>query len=132
MQVLFAMVGSVACSSGAISTPTDGEAREMQGSPELRDASAFMGPWRLTGPRVDCRITLSPERVESANAHLFIDADKCLERMLGQAVAGWRPAPDGIDFAGSDRLSVGFFAFEGPTAVVLRPEGKMVLSRDQP
>lgn len=101
----------------------------MRDSPELRDASFFAGAWRMSGPGLDCRVTLSTARVESANAHLITDVDGCLARALGQPVAGWRPAPDGLDLAGPDRLSVGFFSFEGREAVLLRPEGRLVLSR---
>ena len=104
----------------------------MQGSPELRDASYYAGGWMMTGSGPACRITLSADRVESANAHLLAADGGCLERLLGRPVAGWRPATDGLDFAGPDRLSVGFFSFEGREAVLLRPEGKLVLSRIEP
>ena len=101
----------------------------MQDSPQLRDATSFVGRWRLTGANAACEITLSQARVESANAHRLTEDDNCLSRLLGQAVAGWRPAPDGLDFAGPDRLSVGFFSFEGEGAVLTLPTGPLTLSR---
>lgn len=103
----------------------------MQVSPELRDASHYAGAWTVTGSGPACQVTLSADRVESANAHALAADGGCLERVLGRPVAGWRPATDGLDFAGPDRLSVGFFSFEGQDAVLLRPEGKVVLSRSE-
>lgn len=103
----------------------------MQVSPELRDASYYAGAWTVTGSGPACRVTLSADRVESANAHTLAADKGCLERVLGQLVAGWRPATDGLDFAGPDRLSVGFFSFEGQAAVLVRPDGKLVLARTE-
>lgn len=98
-------------------------------SPELKEPIAFAGEWVVTGADPACRIVLSVERVESANAHALNDEKGCLSRVLGRAIAGWRPASDGIDFAGPDRLSVGFFSFEGEHAVLTRGEDRLVLSR---
>ncbi len=101
----------------------------MQVSPELRDPSYYAGAWTIAGNGRACGLTLSINRVESANAHALTDDRECLQRVLGRPVAGWRPATDGIDFAGPDRLSVGFFSFEGDVAVLRKPEGQLILTR---
>ena len=95
----------------------------------LRDVAELAGVWQVRGGGVDCTITLSVERVDSANAHRLADPQRCLARLLGQSVAGWRPAPDGLDFARADRLSAGFFAFEGAAAVLTRRGVRIVLTR---
>lgn len=102
----------------------------MRDSPLLRDAASFAGPWTIEGAGARCRVTLSAERVESANAHALADPEGCLPRLLGRPVAGWRPAPDGIDLAGPDRLSAGFFSFAGEgEAVLARPDGTRLTMR---
>lgn len=119
---------NAACSSDANSAQR-GKVRQMQVSPQLHDPSYYAGAWTITGDGGACGLTLSADRVESANAHALTDDQECLQRVLGRPVAGWRPATDGIDFSGPDRLSVGFFSFEGDVAVLRKPGGRLILTR---
>lgn len=100
----------------------------MNGSPILREAVDFAGEWRVAGGGPPCRVQLAAGRVESANAHALTDASGCLARLLGGPVAGWRPATDGIDVAGPDRLSVGFFSFQGDGSATLARPGRPTLT----
>ena len=99
----------------------------MSDSPILKEAADFAGRWRVEGDGAPCAVTLAASRVESANAHALMDGGGCLSRLLGGPVAGWRPATDGIDIAGPDRLSVGFFSFAGDGSAALARPGRPAL-----
>ena len=109
--------------------PVRSAASTRNGSPALPEAGSLVGRWTVKGTASSCTVTFAIERIEAANAHQLDDPDRCLARLLGQSAVGWRPATDGIDFAGSDRLSVGFFSFQGEDAVLERPEGPLTLAR---
>ena len=121
---------NVACSLEGAAVPKRDELTQMQASPELKDPAYFAGTWMITGSGPTCRVTLAADRIESANAHVLTESGGCLTRIVGRPVAGGRPATDGLDIAGPDRLSVGFFSFTGDKAVLDRPEGALTLSRE--
>lgn len=126
LNVINGLLGIALCGCSPMASPAQngGEARLMSGSPILREAAYFAGSWRIEGGDATCRVRLSAERVESANAHVLTELDGCASRLLGGKVAGWRPATDGIDMAGPDRLSVGFFSFQGDGSATLSRGGR--------
>lgn len=87
------------------------EASQSSGSRRIEEASGYAGVWNVTGGKKLCRISILPERVESANAWAVAGA-ACLNDTVG-VVAGWRPEPDGIAFAGADGLTIAMFADQG-------------------
>ena len=94
----------------------------MSDSPILPEAQTLAGDWRVQGGSAACVVSFGVERIEAANAHRLQDATACLRGLLGADIAGWRPATDGIDIVGPDRLSVGFFSFQpNGTATLNRP-----------
>lgn len=80
-------------------------------SPRLGEPSQYRGEWLVEAPGVPpCRFALATSRVEAANAFGFERPPRCLAALLGAEPAGWRPAPDGLDLADADGLSLAFFA----------------------
>lgn len=96
----------------------------MSDSPILPEAQALAGDWRVEGGSAACVVSFGAERVEAANAHRLRDPTSCLRELLGAEIAGWRPATDGIDIVGPDRLSAGFFSFRGDGAAALNRPGR--------
>ncbi|WP_176473015.1 AprI/Inh family metalloprotease inhibitor [Sphingomonas lenta] len=96
----------------------------------LAEPPELAGEWRITGGTAGpCSVRLEVARVEAANAHALTDAGGCLEGLVGRPVAGWRPAPDGIELAGPDRLAVVLFAWTGDAAVASGPGGRVLTLR---
>jgi hypothetical protein len=96
--------------------------------PPLPEAAALAGAWTLEAPdaaRGGCRLVLG---AGSAAAGYALDlSPACRETFALQAVTAWRPAPDGVEFARADRLTVAFFAREAEGTYVARRDGRPVM-----
>ena len=105
------------------------QAPRKSASLRLAEPAELAGEWRVTGEgRVPCAIRFETARVEAANAHRLVDPTGCLAMLVGGAVAGWRPVPDGIELAGPDRLTVLLFSFAGDgSASGSAPDGRGTL-----
>lgn len=89
------------------------------------------GTWYVMSSRGHCALTLTTTRVEAANAYALVGAG-CLSDLLPSPVAGWRPAPDGIELAGADRRTLVLFADQGDgTGHATLADGTAILSRSQ-
>lgn len=98
----------------------------------LAEPTELAGDWRIAAEgRPACAIRFDMARVETANAHVLADPTRCLATLAGRPVAGWRPAPDGIEIVGSDGLTLLFFAHTGDgVAIVTQPdESRLTLGR---
>ncbi|WP_176484531.1 AprI/Inh family metalloprotease inhibitor [Sphingomonas spermidinifaciens] len=104
---------------------------DTRASLRMAEAASLTGRWTVTVTAgKDCRIELLAARLESANAHLLADESGCLAALAGAPVAGWRPAPDGIEIAAADRRTLLSFADQGDgTAIAATPGGQATLSR---
>jgi hypothetical protein len=111
--------------------PTTAGAETMIDSQKLSPAISFAGTWNIESEDGICPVSLTTVWVENANAYRLLDPDGCLAMTIGAHAVAWRPAPDGLDLVGPDRLSVGFFAFDKTgSASLRRPGGKvMTLAR---
>lgn len=101
----------------------------LQGSLRMREASEVAGRWLVQAAGRSCGITLTAQRIEDANAWRLDDPAGCLAAIVPGAV-GWRPAPEGIEFAGADRLTLLVFTATGEEPVgraTLRSGGEAVL-----
>ena len=78
----------------------------------MAEPSEIAGSWVIEAGGRRCPIELSPERTESVNAHRLGGGD-CLATMMPVTPVGWRPAPDGIELVGADRLTLAMFADAG-------------------
>ncbi|MBB4152807.1 hypothetical protein GGQ80_000695 [Sphingomonas jinjuensis] len=79
----------------------------------MAEPAEVAGRWNVSVRGRQCTVRLGTGRVEDANAYGIDEGAACLGDMLGKAVAGWRPAPDGIELAGLDRLTIVLFADQG-------------------
>lgn len=97
----------------------------------LAEPSELAGEWRVEpagGP--PCVVRLETARVEAANAHALTDPTGCLAMLMGRPVAGWRPVPDGIEFAGRDRLTIRLFSYASDgVATAAAPDGSTLTLR---
>jgi hypothetical protein len=78
----------------------------------MAEPAEVAGSWNVTVSGRQCALTLTTTRVEAANAYA-LDGAACLSDLLPSPVAGWRPAPDGIELAGDDRRTLVLFADQG-------------------
>lgn len=88
------------------------QSSDLQASLRMAEPSEIAGPRLVIGVNVRCGIRLTLDRIESANGWRVTDSEGCLATLLPGAIA-WRPAPDGIDLAGADGLTVVHFDAEG-------------------
>ncbi len=79
----------------------------------MAEPSEIAGSWVVEAGGRRCSVELSPERIESANAHRLLGGGDCLATMMPATPVGWRPAPDGIELVGADRLTLAMFADAG-------------------
>lgn len=86
--------------------------RNVAASLRMAEPAELAGDWEVAIGDRGCRVELSPERIESANAYRLGGGD-CLAPALRAAAVGWRPAPDGIELVGADRLTLALFADAG-------------------
>ena len=87
--------------------------RSTASSLRMAEPAEVAGRWNVSVRGRQCSVRLGTGRVEGANGYAIDEGAACLRDMLGKAVAGWRPAPDGIELAGPDRLTVVLFADQG-------------------
>ncbi|MES3153370.1 AprI/Inh family metalloprotease inhibitor [Sphingomonas faeni] len=111
-----------------ILVPIPADAESMNDSQKLSPATSFAGPWRVESEDSICAVSLTTVWVENANAYRLLDPDGCLAKTIGAQAVAWRPAPDGLDLVGPDRLSVGFFAFDRTGFASLRRPGGTVIT----
>jgi hypothetical protein len=97
----------------------------------LAEPVELAGEWRVAAPgRAPCAVRFDVTRVETANAHALGDPSGCLAALVGRPLAGWRPVPDGIELAGSDRLTVLLFSYTGDGgATATTPDGATLTLR---
>lgn len=94
----------------------------------MAEPAELAGAWEIVVGDRRCRVRLEPERVESANAYALSGGD-CVAGLTAVAI-GWRPAPDGIELVGADRLTLAMFADQGDGSGVARlPGGTATLRR---
>lgn len=89
-----------------------GTNRTQSTSLRMVEPAEVAGRWDVTLPGRHCVLTLTTNRVEDANAYA-LDGAACLADLLPLPVAGWRPAPDGLELAGADRRTLVLFADQG-------------------
>ncbi len=102
-----------------------------QASLRMAEPAELEGAWTVavTG-EASCRIDLRSTRVEAAYAYALGDESGCLAALAGAPVAGWRPAPDGIEIAAADRRTLLMFADQGDgTALAATARGAARLAR---
>ncbi len=105
----------------------------MASTPPMPSAAALAGCWRVTAenaPASTCEVELRSE--PSAVGHALTLGRGCVVDPLLARVTGWRPAPDGISFAGADRLSVLFFSRHAPDRYVARKDGRTWVLTPEP
>lgn len=99
--------------------------------PVLPEPSALAGTWLLSdgSGRPPCRVNLDAAPVPGG--WRLTSERACLQR-IAPAVAAWRPEPDGVAFAATDRRTLAFFARTGTGGYAhVRPEGaKLELVRE--
>ncbi len=78
----------------------------------MAEPADVAGAWDVTLPGQHCVLTLTTTRIEEANAYA-LDGAACLSELLPSPIAGWRPAPDGLELAGADRRTLVLFADQG-------------------
>lgn len=79
----------------------------------MAEPTEVAGSWNVSVPGRRCAVRFSTERVESANGYAIESGDACLGELVGKPVAGWRPAPDGIELVAGDRLTLVLFTDQG-------------------
>lgn len=95
----------------------------------MAEPTEMAGTWEVSSGRTTCRLQFGSDRVEAANAYAVAGA-ACLGAIIASPVIGWRPAPDGIELAGSDRSTLAMFADQGDgTGVATLPTGTATLRR---
>lgn len=94
----------------------NGQASGNQDSLRMREPSELIGRWTVTGDstvaNLPCTIVFLNERIDAANAWRLSADGNCLNKVLTGAV-GWRPAPDGIEFASADGRTIAMFDATG-------------------
>lgn len=108
--------------------PNTTGAESLIDSQKLSPATTFAGKWSVKSEGGTCHVSLTTVWVENSNAYRLLDPDGCLATTIDAHVVAWRPAPDGLDLVGPDRLSVGFFAFDKTGFASLRQSGGKVLT----
>lgn len=95
----------------------------------MPEPAEMVGMWEVTSGGTTCRLRFGSDRVEAANAYAVAGA-ACLSAIIASPVVGWRPVPDGIELAGSDRSTLAMFADQGDgTGVATLPAGTATLRR---
>lgn len=80
----------------------------------MAEPHELAGDWIMAVDGKHCRLRFGSARVEAMNAYALTIADAtCLNGSIDPTPAGWRPAPDGIELAGADRLTVALFVDGG-------------------
>lgn len=79
----------------------------------MAEPNEIAGRWTVSVRGQQCSIVLRHERVDSANAYRIGEGADCLGGLVSGPVAGWRPAPDGLELVGPDRLTLVLFADQG-------------------
>ncbi len=85
---------------------------DLRGSLRMAEPRELAGPWLVIGVNTRCRVQLTAERVESANGWRVTDVGGCLGGVVPGVVA-WRAAPDGMELADADGLTLVFFDANG-------------------
>lgn len=98
--------------------------RATRASLRMAEPAEVAGRWNVSVRGRQCSVRLGTERVESANAYAIGEGSACLRDMLSKDVAGWRPAPDGIELAGPDRLTIVLFADQGDGSGMATMDGQ--------
>ena len=93
-----------------------GETSVNQASLRMREPAELIGRWTVTADinskKLPCTIVFSDQRIDAANAWCLSSGGNCLNKVL-TGVVGWRPAPDGIEFASADGRTVAMFDANG-------------------
>jgi hypothetical protein len=105
------------------------ETPRISASLRLAEPKEIAGMWKISGSgRSDCLLRLEAQRIDSVNAYSLSDPSGCLTALVGTAIAGWRPSPEGIELAGSDRLTVLLFAYgDNGAAQATAADGTLLL-----
>ncbi|WP_294260489.1 AprI/Inh family metalloprotease inhibitor [uncultured Sphingomonas sp.] len=109
----------------------DAQLPRNQANLRMAEPAELKGAWTVAVPgSASCTIDLRTTRVEAANAYSLGDESGCLAALAAAPIAGWRPAPDGIEIAGKDRRTLLMFADQGDgTAIAATPRGEARLAR---
>jgi len=86
----------------------------------MAEPADVAGAWEVVIGTRTCPMTLRTERVETANAYV-LNGGACLDGAVPATAVAWRPAPEGIELVGADRLTLVLFTDDGRgggTAVV--------------
>lgn len=86
--------------------------RASHASLRMAETAEVAGSWTLVAGDRRCALELTLTRVESANAY-GMKGGACLDPLLRSRAVGWRPAPEGLEIVGADRLTLATFVDDG-------------------
>ncbi|MDX7987867.1 proteinase inhibitor [Xenorhabdus sp. 12] len=95
----------------------------MASSLRLPPADELKGLWQLTDGHQVCNIELTDARLPEGSIW-SLKSDSCVTALIGQAVEGWRPTPDGLTLTDDDGNSLAFFAHESEQWVAYLTDGR--------
>ncbi|WP_081642319.1 protease inhibitor Inh/omp19 family protein [Dickeya chrysanthemi] len=81
----------------------------MASSLRLPSAAELSGEWVLSDAEQRCDIRLKTDVLDSTTWTLSGDS-ACLNTLLPEVPAGWRPTPDGLTLTQADGSAVAFFS----------------------
>ncbi|PHM36655.1 AprI/Inh family metalloprotease inhibitor [Xenorhabdus innexi] len=95
----------------------------MASSLNLPEPTELAGFWQVADKHQVCSIELTDVRLPEGSIW-ELKSDDCLTELMGNPVAGWRAAPDGITLTDATGYGLAFFSQESEQWVAYLVDGR--------